>query len=76
MILLHAARLGTGGAAAGLALAGAARPLLSGMAADIEINPAVVAATAAILIGVVLLAAWLPARRAARIEPTLALKAQ
>jgi len=36
----------------------------------------VAAATAALLIGVVLMAAWLPARRAARIEPTLALKAQ
>jgi hypothetical protein len=76
MILLQAARLGIAGAAAGLALAGAARPLLSGMAADVEIHPAVVAATAAILIGVALLAAWLPARRAARIEPTPALKAQ
>jgi len=31
---------------------------------------------AAVLIAIVLLAAWRPARRAARIEPTLALKAQ
>jgi ABC-type lipoprotein release transport system permease subunit len=32
------------------------------------------AATAALLMFVVLVAAWLPARRAARIEPTLTLK--
>ena len=40
------------------------------------IDPTVVAATAGLLIAVVLIAAWLPARRAARIEPTLALKSQ
>ena len=44
--------------------------------AVVWIDPAVVAATVAILISVVLLAAWLPARRAARIEPTLALRGQ
>ena len=43
---------------------------------DVSISPGVVAATAALLIAVVLLAAWVPARRAARIEPTLALKGQ
>ena len=46
------------------------------MMQEVRINPAVVAATVAILISVVLLAAWLPARRAARIEPTLALRGQ
>jgi len=84
MILRQAAKLGIAGAAAGLALAGAVRPLISGMVPstglragqDVWISPAVAAATAALLIGVVLMAAWLPARRAARIEPTLALKAQ
>jgi ABC-type antimicrobial peptide transport system permease subunit len=76
MILRQAARLGIAGAVVGLGLAGAVRPLIARMAQDISINLAVVAATAALLIGVVLLAAWLPARRAARIEPTLALKAQ
>jgi ABC-type lipoprotein release transport system permease subunit len=43
---------------------------------DVRINPALVTAAAALLLAVVLLAAWLPARRAARIEPTVALKAQ
>jgi ABC-type lipoprotein release transport system permease subunit len=60
------------------------RPLVSEMIAstglrtgqDVWIDPAVVVATAALLIAVVMVAAWLPARRAARIEPTLALRAQ
>jgi putative ABC transport system permease protein len=76
MILRQAAGLGTAGAAAGLGLAGAMRPLISRMAQDVSIDPVVVAVTAALLVAVVLIAAWLPARRAARIEPTLALKAQ
>jgi ABC-type lipoprotein release transport system permease subunit len=43
---------------------------------DVSINPAVAAATATLLIALVLMAAWLPARRAALIEPTLALRAE
>jgi putative ABC transport system permease protein len=73
LILHQAAGLGTAGAAVGLCVAGAARPLLSGMVQDVWISPAVVAATAVLLNAVVLAAAWLPARRAARIEPTVAL---
>jgi putative ABC transport system permease protein len=61
------------GASTGLR-AGASTGLSAGQ--DVWINPAVVVATAALLIGVVLLAALLPARRAARIDPMLALKAQ
>ncbi len=76
MILRQAAGLGIAGAMVGLGLAFAARPLISGLAQDVSIDPALAAATAALLIGVVLMAAWLPARRAARIEPTLALRAQ
>jgi len=82
MILRQAAGLGMAGVAVGLSLAAAVRPLISRMIASAEIRvdqdiwtPAVVAATAALLIAVALLAAWLPARRAARIEPSLALKA-
>jgi putative ABC transport system permease protein len=76
MILRQAAGLGIAGAAAGLALAGIAQPIVSSLVEDLWIAPAVAAATAAILLGIVLMAAWLPARRAARIEPTLALRAQ
>ncbi len=64
------------GAAVGLCLAAAARPLISGMVRDVSIGPATAVATAAILIVVVLLAASLPARRAARIEPTRALRGE
>jgi putative ABC transport system permease protein len=76
MILRQAAGLGIAGAAAGLVLAGIALPIVSSLVEDLWIAPAVAAATAAILLGIVLMAAWLPARRAARIEPTLALRAQ
>ena len=88
MILRQAAGLGVAGAVLGLCLAGAVWPLVSSMVPstglgtgpsaghDLWISPAVVAATAALLVTVVLMAAWLPARRAARIEPALALKGQ
>lgn len=76
MILRQAAALGTLGATVGLGLAAAARRLTLGMVEDVSIHLPMVAGMAAALIAVVLLAAWRPARRAARIEPALALKAQ
>jgi predicted permease len=84
MILRQAAGLGIAGAVLGLASAGMLRGLVSGMVPsiglgagqDVWIGPAAVAATAAFLMAIVLMAAWLPARRAARIEPTVALNAQ
>jgi predicted permease len=75
MILRQAGALALGGAAAGLALAGAARPLLAGLVQEASIQPALVLATTLLLIGIVLVAAWAPARRASRIDPTLALRA-
>jgi ABC-type antimicrobial peptide transport system permease subunit len=68
MILRQAARLGLAGAAIGLALAAAAWPLAARMASDVSINPAIAAVTAALLIAVTLVAAWIPARRAARVD--------
>jgi ABC-type lipoprotein release transport system permease subunit len=44
------------------------------MSGDVQLNPFVGGGTALAIIAVVLFAARLPARRAARIEPTLALK--
>ncbi len=76
MVLREAAGLGIAGAALGLVLAGAARPLIRSMVQDALVDPALASAAAALLIGVALTAAWLPARRAARIEPTLALREQ
>jgi putative ABC transport system permease protein len=75
-ILSQAARLGLAGVAAGLGLAAAVRPLAWRLVPAVTIHPAIALATAALLVAVALVAAWLPARRAARIEPTLALRAQ
>jgi putative ABC transport system permease protein len=74
MILGQAATLGISGSVIGLLLGIAGRPLMRGLVQDASIDPVIVAATAALLIAVVLMAAWLPARRAARIDPSLALK--
>jgi predicted permease len=84
MILRQAARLAIAGAAVGLGLAGAARPLVARMISSTDlgaghddlISPAMAAVIALLLVGIVLVAAWMPARRAARIEPTLALRGQ
>jgi ABC-type antimicrobial peptide transport system permease subunit len=76
MILRQAALLELAGAALGGCLAAVARPLVSHLAQDVSvpIQPAI--ATTALLLLLVTLAAWLPARRAARIQPTLALRGE
>ena len=74
MILRQAARLGLQGTAAGACLVLAMRPWIQGLPQAALITPAMIAAAVSLLIAVVLLGAWLPARRAARIDPTLALK--
>ena len=76
MILRQAVGLGLAGTAAGLAVTGALHPLLARMGTDVAIGPTMAAGTATSIVGIVLIAAWLPARRAARIEPSLALRAQ
>jgi ABC-type antimicrobial peptide transport system permease subunit len=76
MILRQAVGLGLAGTVAGLAVTGALHPLLGRMRADVSIGPTMAVCTAMSIVGIVLIAAWLPARRAARIEPTLALRAQ
>jgi putative ABC transport system permease protein len=76
MILSEAARLSLAGVAAGLALAATARLLISRFVPGATIDPAIALAISALLVAIALVAAWLPARRAARIEPTLALRAQ
>ena len=76
MILGEAAFLGLAGAALGGCLAAIAQPLVSGLAQDVSIpfRPAI--ATTALLVALVTLAAWLPARRAARIPAALALRGE
>src|SRR5437660_1385538 len=76
MILRQAALLGLAGAALGGCLAAIARPLVSRLAQDVSIPLGSAIATTGLLLGLVTLAAWLPARRAARIPPTLALRGE
>jgi putative ABC transport system permease protein len=76
MVLRRAARLGLAGALGGLGLAAALRPLVARAAPGVSIDPALATATAAVLMAVVLAAAWRPARRAASTEPTEALRAR
>ena len=76
MILRQAAMLGLAGAVVGGCLAAVARPLISHLAKDVSVPIGEAIATTALLLLLVTLAAWLPARRAARIEPTLALRGE
>jgi ABC-type antimicrobial peptide transport system permease subunit len=76
MILGQAARLGLAGSALGLALAAAVRPPAQGLVQDAALHPALVAGATSGLLALSLLAAWLPARRASRIDPVRALRAE
>ena len=74
LILRQAARLTVVGGALGLAIAAAARPLLAGIVEGASAGFPVLVATTGALVVVVTLAGWMPARRAARVEPTSALR--
>jgi putative ABC transport system permease protein len=77
MVLAEAMRIVLAGAACGvagaLALGGAMRRLLYGVEAR---DPATIVAVAGALAVIALLASWLPARRAARVDPRTALQAE
>jgi ABC-type antimicrobial peptide transport system permease subunit len=63
------------GIVAGVAAAGALSGLVKSMLFGLSpLDPITYAAVAAMLIGVGLLASYLPARRASRLEPTQALR--
>jgi putative ABC transport system permease protein len=74
MILRQAVLLGVAGIAIGCYLAWIAQPLVSRIAQGISISGRSAIGTAGFLLVLVVMAAWLPARRAARISPTAALK--
>jgi predicted permease len=84
MILRQAAILASVGIAFGVVIALVAGPLVvsvtdstaANAGQQLSIDPSIAAAAILLLVGVVLAAAWLPARRAAKIEPTIALRAQ
>jgi ABC-type antimicrobial peptide transport system permease subunit len=70
MVLRQAAWRGVVGIAVGAGVAAALRRLVS---ADLAVPVSALVGAAALLLLLVLLAAWAPARRAARLSPTLAL---
>ena len=68
-------RLVLAGLLLGLTAAAAGSRLLAGFLFGVSpLDPLSFGAAAVVLTGVALLASWLPARRALRIEPTLALR--
>jgi putative ABC transport system permease protein len=77
LLLAESGRLALAGIALGAAGTLAAARLLAGLLHGVgPRDPATLLAVAVLLLGVALTAAWLPARRAARLEPTTALRAE
>ena len=77
LLLAESGRLALCGIALGAAGTLAAARLLAGLLHGVEPrDPATLAGVAALLFAVALTAAWLPARRAAGVEPTTALRAE
>jgi putative ABC transport system permease protein len=76
MIFRQAALLGLAGCAVGGCLVVVARPLASHMAQDVSIPVLPAMTIAALLFVLVVIAAWLPARRASLIQPTAALRGE
>jgi putative ABC transport system permease protein len=76
MILRQAALLAVAGAVLGCGVAAMAQPLVSRFARDVSISLRSAIAMTGFLLVLMVLAAWLPARRAARIPPTLALRGE
>jgi hypothetical protein len=76
MILRQAGFLGLAGIAVAGCSASVARPLLVRLARDVSIPPGPAILTAGLMMMLLLLAAGLPAKRAARISPTDALRGE
>jgi predicted permease len=76
LVLGEGLRLATAGAVTGLALAFAATRVLRGLLFETEpLDPLSLGTAAVVLIGAALVATWLPARRATRVDPIEVLRA-
>jgi putative ABC transport system permease protein len=76
LVIGQGTRLGLAGLAVGLPAAAAASRLMSGLLYGVRpADPATYAAVSVLLALVAVLACWLPARRASRLDPTVALRA-
>jgi predicted permease len=77
LILSHGARLAGAGLLTGLAGAFAVTRLLGTILVDVEaLDPLAFAATTALLATAAMLACWVPARRAASVDPMVALRSE
>lgn len=77
MIVWRGLALTAAGLAIGLAGALALGRFLKGVLYGVEAtDPGIFAAMAAVLLGVAALASWVPAHRAARVDPAVALRAE
>ena len=74
MLLRETARVGGTGLLAGVMLAAAIARLLAGSLYGVRVDGWLFASMAAPLAAAIVLATWIPARRAARVEPTTALR--
>lgn len=74
MLLRETARVGSAGLVIGLLLALAIARALVGALYGVALDPWLFATMAAVLATAIVLATWLPARRAAGVEPTIALR--
>jgi len=75
MVVLEGMRLAVMGVVLGVAGAAALTPLMAGLLYGVQASsPTVLASVAALLTSVALLATYIPARRATRVDPVLALR--
>jgi putative ABC transport system permease protein len=75
MVMLRGAALGAVGVATGLALSWIMGRALAGLLFGVApLDPATLSVTALLLLAVVLLAAWVPARRASRVDAAVSLR--
>ena len=77
MISRQGGALGAAGVAVGVVVALAATRLLRGLLYDVSpTDPLTLVATGAVLLGISLVASWIPARRAAAVDPAVTLRGE